>query len=734
MRSEMGAASKIVSPRLVLVLLLLVALLCVEPLVAGAQIQVPLEVVGIALLAAVAIVSVLLNAHAVDTARSELAAQHRLFEGLFTASCVGLAITDDHGCWVKVNPALCRMLGYEPQDLEGRPFSDVTHPDDLDSSRSAFVALLGGATGGLELEKRYITARGEVVHVALTASSFTEGPSGRHYHVVQIRDVSSRREAEEALQNERELLASFLRATSYHVCFKDGAGRYIRVSDSHVRSLGFETQSQAIGKTDFDVFPPDIAESAASEEREVIDSGQSIIDSERLVRFPDGRQVWMLTSKLPLEDAGSRVVGTVTVSHDITIRRRAVQALQASEDRWRALLAEVDEIVVLVDRDGTMRYVSPSVGRLFGVEPHNLIGQRLLSFTHVDDRTELAAALKEVRAGAPVSLSRRVRNRAGEWRSLESRVVCLEHVEAGAVLVISRDMTDRLALERERERLALDRQVSQRLEAVGQLSAGIAHEINTPLQFVGDSVTFLRDAVDDLLELTARYREGLFVDAAIPLEERRQAMRRAEQDVNVEYLTDRIPAAFERTVEGIERVRTIVQAMKRFSHASSTEVEEADLNDAIETTLEVCRNEYKYVADVVLDLAELPPVTCNVGEINQVLLNLIVNAAQALQETVAETDERGTIEVSSRAEAGAVTVSIADNGPGIPAEIQHRIYEPFFTTKEVGKGTGQGLALVRATVERHDGSLECISTPGSGTTFTIRLPVEPPGCRSTRNP
>jgi two-component system NtrC family sensor kinase len=192
----------------------------------------------------------------------------------------------------------------------------------------------------------------------------------------------------------------------------------------------------------------------------------------------------------------------------------------------------------------------------------------------------------------------------------------------------------------------------------------------------------------------------------------------------VEYLCERIPIAFERTSDGIERVRSIVQAMKRFSHASSTELAPADLNEALETTLAVCRNEYKYVATVTLDLASLPAVTCNIGELNQVFLNLIINAAQAIEEQVGASGGQGEIRISTRVEGSDVVVQIADDGPGISPEVQDRIYEPFFTTKEVGKGTGQGLALARATIDRHSGSLECVSAVGQGTAFTIRLPID----------
>jgi len=245
------------------------------------------------------------------------------------------------------------------------------------------------------------------------------------------------------------------------------------------------------------------------------------------------------------------------------------------------------------------------------------------------------------------------------------------------------------------------------------------------MQFAGDSVTFLKDAVEELLTLTSMYRELLHTEEPIDKQERQRRALAAEQDADLDYLCERIPAAFDRTVHGIARVTSIVVAMKRFSHPASAESAAADLNEAITTTLAVSRNEYKYVADIALELGTLPAVTCKIGELNQVFLNLIINAAQAIEEKNRGTSERGKIRFATRLDGTDVVIEISDDGPGIPPELQDRIYEPFFTTKEPGKGSGQGLALARTTIAEHSGSLRCASTPGQGTTFSLRLPITP---------
>ncbi len=369
--------------------------------------------------------------------------------------------------------------------------------------------------------------------------------------------------------------------------------------------------------------------------------------------------------------------------------------------------------------DDRVLYASASVERWLGEAADTLVGRKLAEASHPDDVPSLDRAFADVRPGRPLSLVHRLAHADGSWHTFESTLVCLrDDPVVGAVLVAGRDVTERVALEEERKRLELERRVSHRLEAVGQLAAGIAHEINTPLQFVGDSVAFLRETVDELLELIDAY--GRLLPNAD------ETVRAAVEQADLDYLRERIPVAFERTADGIDRVREIVLAIKRFSHPESSTTAPADLNEAIATTLTVCHGETKHVADVVLDLGDLPPVACNLGELNQVFLNLVVNAAQAIEEKLAGRGGRGEIRISTRREEDAVVVEIADDGPGIPPELLDRIYEPFFTTKPVGKGSGQGLALARTIVGRHGGSLECASEPGAGARFTIRLPLGAP--------
>jgi PAS domain S-box-containing protein len=266
----------------------------------------------------------------------------------------------------------------------------------------------------------------------------------------------------------------------------------------------------------------------------------------------------------------------------------------------------------------------------------------------------------------------------------------------------------------ERDRLEDNLRQAQKLEAIGQLAAGIAHEINTPTQYVGDNLRFLKESFGELDSVI----EQLVEAGGSPA-------RKALDDADFEYLKEEIPRALNQSLEGVDRVAKIVRAMKEFSHPAR-EKTATDLNRAIQSTITVASNEWKYVAEMEMDLdSNLPAVHCSPAEFNQVVLNIVVNAAHAISDVVGDGGKgKGRIRVKTRADGDWAVIEIGDTGSGMPAHVQQRIFEPFFTTKEVGKGTGQGLAIAHnVVVDKHGGTIKVASAPGAGTTFTIRLPI-----------
>jgi signal transduction histidine kinase len=319
----------------------------------------------------------------------------------------------------------------------------------------------------------------------------------------------------------------------------------------------------------------------------------------------------------------------------------------------------------------------------------------------------------------------KMRRRGGDLVEAEVYHIGFAHDMAGASMINFRDVTMLRKME-------VDLRQAQKLESVGRLAAGVAHEINTPVQFVNDSLHFVREANADLAGLISKYQIlHKAVTAGEPCDEAAADIAETEATIDLGYLMENVPAALDRAVDGLNRVTTIVRSLKEFAHPDEKEMVSIDLNQAISSTLTIARNEYKYLATLETDLGEVPPVRCHGGDINQVILNLIVNAAHAIGDVVQGTDTLGLIRVRSWLERDRAIISISDTGGGIPLEIRTRIYDPFFTTKAVGKGTGQGLAIARSVVEKHGGELTFESELGAGTTFFIRLPLDG-GDASTR--
>ena len=399
---------------------------------------------------------------------------------------------------------------------------------------------------------------------------------------------------------------------------------------------------------------------------------------------------------------------------------------------WRLLLGALDaseQQVLITNRKGRIVFANLSLAERHGRVREELIGETVEHIMRTDNHSpSQQKQLREaMRANQPIRVVVEGIHSSGRplWLSLNITPILSPDGRAEYFVGIATDITqsvedsrikkelqDRVeSREQERDRLALELRMAQKLEAVGRLAAGVAHEINTPLQFISDNVTFLTESVDDLGNVISGYRIG------------RERGDEVAAEVEADYLLSELPKAMQRARDGLNRVKNIVRAMKEFSHPTSDAHASADINKAIETTLEVARSEYKHLAEIDLNLGPIPLVSCNIGELNQVLLNLLVNAAHAI-EAAGKAASSGRIGIATRHVGAELHISLEDNGCGIEPHNLDKIFDPFFTTKELGKGTGQGLAISRSiVVDRHGGAFDVHSVVGTGTRFTIRLPV-----------
>jgi PAS domain S-box-containing protein len=385
--------------------------------------------------------------------------------------------------------------------------------------------------------------------------------------------------------------------------------------------------------------------------------------------------------------------------------------LEASEERFRALVQRSSDVTMVCDGDGVLSYVSAASLAVLGIDDQATVGRTVTELIHPDDRERLAAYIAEVHASDTETLECRIssENRSVRWVEITITDLREDPAVAGIVLHV-RDITDRHHLE-------ADLRHSQKLESVGQLAAGIAHEINTPLQFVGDNVMFLRDAFQGQTRVLSAYRDAPQSAAVM------ESAGLVEKETDFDFLVEEVPSAIEQTIDGLDRVMTIVRAMKAFGHPNSDTKSPADLNEGIRNTLVVANSTLKSAAEIRTEFGDLPPVLCHVGDINQVILNIVVNAAHAIADAAVD-GKLGLITVRTFCDGDDAVIEVSDSGPGIAPEIADRIFDPFYTTKDVGSGTGQGLAISYALVhDRHGGSIKYTSDLGVGTTFVIRLPI-----------
>ncbi|MCL4792236.1 MAG: PAS domain S-box protein, partial [Gammaproteobacteria bacterium] len=494
-----------------------------------------------------------------------------------------------------------------------------------------------------------------------------------------------------------------------------GADKHIRyVNPQYERQLGYSS-SELIGQLpDRGLDSPDLY----ADLWQALEAGRKW--SGRLSsRRRDGSVLHEQTTIAPICDATGGILGYVATLLDVS-------HLHAVEKRLQYLGAAIDsadECIQILGMDNTVIYVNPAYERQHGVRLADIVGAKPPTMMSAPEPNsdELRAMIVAVSRGESWRGTLKCTSSRGEPLTEDVSVSPIRDNKGmvTAYLIVKRDISEKLEMEQQLLR-------GQKLEAVGQLAAGIAHEINTPTQYVGDNIRFLKDSFREIVALIQRLNQlqGTATDGRIAATE----LARVLQDTDTDYLLTEVPTAIDQSIDGVDRVSRIVRAMKDFSHPA-TERTPLDINRAIASTATVASNEWKYIAELQTDFdMDLPAVPVMPGDFNQVILNMIVNAAHAIGEVVGDGGNgRGTITLATRRVQDQAEIRISDTGCGMTPETAARIFDPFFTTKAVGKGTGQGLAMAHnVVVLRHGGTITVESTPGAGTSFIIRLPLEVP--------
>ena len=652
-----------------------------------------------------------------EAAKNKIQESETKFRTAIEQANDGVAIARK-GKYVYVNENLLKMFGYErAEEIIGCSLNNLVHPDETVRLTNMHSRRMKGKNVPNRYRFKGIRKSGDPIMVEVSVAHVDF--QGEDASLAFLRDVTESTRVQKALKESEKRLKAILENAPVGIKIVNAQNR--RIVDMN------RAGEKMIGLSRKEIIGRPCSEFVCPESKgfcPVMDAGKKVRNLETTIRKPDGQRIDVSKTSVPLVLEGEKYLIDIFV--DISRHKRAVAEIRKTHREKEQLIKSIPSILIGVTPEGLVSHFNPVSERVFGINASEILYRPFSGCPIRWDWAKVERAISDcLNRGTSVSVEKlRFTGKDGKegFLGLTFTPVASDGANESGFLLIGADITNRIMLE-------LQLAQARKLEAIGQLAAGIAHEINTPTQYVGDNIRFFQDAFNDMKPVIEHYKalshelpeEGISTAAVAEMKEKIAAG-------DLDYLLEEIPQALEQTLEGVGRVSTIVRSMKEFSHPGAKEKTGVDINRAIENTTTVSRNEWKYVARLEMDLDPLlPQVSCFPAEMNQVILNMITNAAHAIEDVVGS-QEKGKIGIRTRTHGDFVEIRISDTGPGIPEEIQTRIFDPFFTTKEVGKGTGQGLAISHSIiVDKHGGSISFETEKGKGTSFYIHLPIENAG-------
>jgi PAS domain S-box-containing protein len=635
-----------------------------------------------------------------------------------------VVVFDKDGQIVRINQACERLFGYTADEIKLKLHTGfLSLPNEFGTIKSLLKNLRTGKDTE-RFENQWLTNDGKLRTIIWSITALFDQNGAVEFIMATGIDITDREQAMSMLKREQSLLQSLINSIPDLVFYKDRNSRYLGCNYAFEKFTGRKAE-EIIGQTDLAFYPADLAAEFFASDQRVLSSGTPYA-YENWTKNRQGEPVLIETRKTPCYGPDGEVLGVIGIGRDITQHHMVENALRKSTSEFVQLIDSLSSVLIVLSLDGRVTQWNRRAQRLFGLPSEVATNQLIYGLPIRWNVEAVTNGINKCREkSAPIFLDPMKYTRLDGQEGYLGLSISPMHDSEGPLsgfILLCSDITER--------KITDERQAqSRKLESIGQLAAGIAHEINTPVQYIGDNTTFLQNSFQELIALLQRYDE-LFsrvkmgeLDPALIDE-----LDQARTDADLDYLAREIPVAIQQSLEGVHRVSEIVRAMKEFSHPGVKEKTALDINHAIQHTLTVSRNEWKYVAEVETDLdPELPKIICLPGEINQVFLNLIVNAAQAIAlQNENGKNGKGTIRIQTRKTNDWIEIRVSDTGSGIADNVKPHIFEPFFTTKEVGKGTGQGLAIAYDVIERkHGGSITFETEVGVGTTFIVKLPTEP---------
>lgn len=708
----------------------------------------------------VSVLSLIQDVTAREMAIAALRESEERFRNLVETTSDWVWEVDENATYTYVSPQIREILGYEPNEVLGKTLFDLMPPSNRDRGRNMIAELFAERKPLSAIACRHCHKDGHLVVLETSAVPFRDKKGNFRGYRGIARDISERVEVEKALRNSQQFLRQVIDTAPNLIFVKDRQGRFI-LANQAIAELYGTTVGNLLGKTEADFNPnPAEIEKFRADDQEVFQQLRDKVIPEETITSPNGVVRLFQTIKRPLLSPDGKSRQILCVATDISERKQAAEALARSEAKFRSLIQNSSDLIVILEPDGAIRYTSPSIEKILGYKPSDLIGQKGFNFIHPEDISKVSAAASELLAGKAVSVEYRFRRQDASWCWLESTGSNLINDPAvGGIVVNSRDITERklaeVALRQSELQLRTRTQQlevalyelqqtqaqliqNEKMSSLGQLVAGIAHEINNPVNFIYGNVNYISQYIDDLLHFVTLYQRYY----PNPVSE----IRKAAEDIDLDFIIQDLPKVLESMQAGANRIREIVLKLRNFSRLDEAPMKAVDIHEGLENTLMILQHRIKSVPagiQVIKDFGNLPKVECCAAQLNQVFINILANAIDAIETQakpgliVIRTEighqklgmgHHGCLETNSHQYSNVsdvVVIRIADNGVGMTEEVKKHLFEPFFTTKPVGKGTGLGLAICyQVVVQKHGGKIECISSPGQGTEFIIEIPIQ----------